>query len=455
MAKIKEVNMIEGSLWRAMVRYSIPVILVTLVQNLFNAMDIMVLGQMADTNAVASVSATSSIIHLLVTTFFGIASGTKVVLARFLGARDETGAQKTVSTSIWTALILGGASAILGLILSPVFLTLTKCPASCYDGALLYMRIYIAAAPVIMLYNFGSSILSVSGDTQRPLYYMLVSGILNVILNFVLCLVMPQKVAAVAIATAVSQLVGALLILRRLATMDGLCRMNLKVMKWSRSIFKMLMRNGVPIALLNAIYPLANLQIQTAVNSFGPSTMAGNTAATSIESLIAPVANTAWGATTTAFVGQNLGAEKPKRVKNSILLCLGFAASLGLVCGVLAYLFHEPLLSLYVGADPVAIEAGRIRMSCTVLFYVVACVNAVLNHSIQAFGYSVFTTANSVVLILAFRTVWMQLIYPQNPTFFMINICFVISWTMMMIAGTSVLLYIYNGKYKKGKLKKL
>ncbi len=453
--KIKEVNMIEGNLWRSMLIYAIPVILVNLVQNLFNAVDIMVLGQMADTTAVASVSATSAIIYLVVNTFFGIASGTKVVLARFFGAGDEEGIGKTVSTSIWTALILGGFSTVVGLVFSPLFLTLTECPAECYDSALLYMRIYFAAVPAIMLYNFGAGILSVSGDTQRPLYYMLVSGGLNVVLNIVLCVVLPQKVAAVAIATAVSQLVGALLLLRRLVTMDGPCRLNIGRIVWSRSVFKKLMKNGAPIALLNGIYPLANLQIQTAVNSFGPSVMAGNTAATSIESLIAPITNTAWGATATAFVGQNLGAEKPRRVRNSILLCFGFAASLGLFFGVLTYVFHEPLLFLYVGADPVAIEAGRVRMFCTVLFYVVACTNAVLNHSTQAFGYSFITTANSIVLILGFRTVWMQLVYPQNPTFFMVTVCFLISWTMTMVASTAVLLYIYHGRYKKGRLKKL
>ena len=221
MAKIKNVDMINGNLLGAIIRFSIPIILIGLIQNLFNAVDMVVLGQMADTYAVASVGATSVILGLLVNVFLAISQGAKVVLARFLGAKEEERVKKTVSTAMITGLSLGILSAVVGTLLAKPFLVLTDCPADCMDGALLYMRIYIASAPAIMVYNFGTSVLTVSGDSQRPLYYMIAAGLLNVILNFVLCLILPQKVVAVAVATVASQVLGAILVLNRLAHVEG------------------------------------------------------------------------------------------------------------------------------------------------------------------------------------------------------------------------------------------
>ena len=454
MIRIKNVDIVHGNLLKSIVRYCVPVILIGLVQSMFNAVDLVVLGKMADTTAVASVGATTSLIHLLVNSFFGFSSGAKVVLARLLGANEEDKVRRTVSTSMLLATLLGCLTAVAGFFLAPVFLRVTDCPAECFDGAALYMRVYLAAAPAIMLYNFGSAVLSASGDSQRPLYYMLVSGGMNVVLNFVLCWLMPQKVAAVAIATAVSQIVGALLVLMRLLRMEGACRLNLRKLRWSRFAFRKLMVNGAPLALYSARYPVANLQIQAQTNSFGAAVMAGNSAAISIEGMIGPVASSAWASTTTVFVGQNLGANKPERVKKSILYPLCISTALGLLLGVAAMLFSRPLLSLYV-SEEAAILGGRIRMTYVVLPYAIACANGILSHVIQAFGYSAFCTVNSVVSVLLFRVFWMNLVYPLCPTFDTVCQCYLVSWCLILVVNVAFTLYLYKGKFKKGRLKKL
>ena len=454
MLKIKNVDMIHGNLLRAIIQYTIPVILIGLVQSLFNAVDIMVLGAMADTNAVASVGATTSIIHLLVNTFFGISAGAKVVLARLLGKGEEERIARTVSTSMLAALAIGFVAGMLGFFLSPLFLNITLCPQECYGDALIYMRLYLISAPVIMIYNFGSAILSVSGDSQRPLYYMLFSGGMNVVLNFVLCATMQQKVAAVAIATAVSQLLGAVLVVVRLVRMSGVCKLDLKKLVWDNSAFGKIMANGVPIGLSTALYPIANLQIQAAVNSFGPSVMAGNSAISSIEGIVSTIANSAWGTSAGVFVGQNLGAQNKKRVKDSIFWCLLMASSIGMLLGGLATIFSRPLLMLYV-SDEAAIVAGQTRMMYTLLPHAIAAITGVLANTIQAFGYSIICTINSIVSVLLFRIFWMNVIYPINPTFDMLCRCYLVSWMLVLVVNIIFTLYLYNAKLKKGTIKEI
>lgn len=445
----KNVDILHGNLLRSIIVYTIPLLLVNLLQSLFSSVDIMVLGFVADTGAVASVGATTSLTSLLVNAFFGISAGAKVVLARLIGEGENERVQKTVSTSMITAVAIGFLTGVAGVILAPTFLRLTNCPAECFDGALLYMRLYIAAAPILMVYNFGTAVLNVSGDSQRPLYYMMLSGALNVVLNFVLCWILPQKVAAVAIATVVSQLVGAVLLVRRMLCMDGPCRLRLRSLQWGWAEFKKIMVNGLPLCLTTSLYPIANLQIQSAINSFGTATIAGNSASASIETLIANVSYTAWASSTVVFVGQNLGARNQKRVKQTLVYMLTIVIVLDLFLDVLASLFSQPLLQLYVYEDTAAVLAGQTRMRYTVYFHVICAINGVLSHMIQAFGYSFFTTASSIVSVLLFRIFWMAAVYPSNPTYDMLCRCFLVSWCLVLAANVIFSLYLYHRKLKK------
>jgi putative MATE family efflux protein len=246
MIRTGKIDATKGSLIPMILTYAIPLMIATMVQKLFNAMDVAVLGHLGSSVAVASVGATSTIGHLLIDTFMGFSSGSKVILARHFGARNEKQIKKTSDTSILLSLIIGFTVAILGVIFGPKLLELTNCPENCMEGAVLYLRIYVCGAPVIMLYNAASSIITASGDSRRPLYYIIFSGFVNLVLNVILCFILPQKVIAVAVATVVSQLIAALLACRRLAAMDGLGHVDFKKMRWDSPSFGNLLRYGVP-----------------------------------------------------------------------------------------------------------------------------------------------------------------------------------------------------------------
>jgi len=455
--KIKNVDMLHGNLFRAIIIYSIPVLLMGLVQKLFNAVDIMVLSVVADTRDVAAVGSSTTIIHLLVDAFFGIATGSRVVLARLIGEGDEQKVAKATATSLYTAVIIGTVTAVIGILFTPQLLLWTDCPTGpdgCFEQAVVYMRYYLFAAPFILLYNYGSAVLSVSGDTQRPLYYMIASGLTNVILNFVLCLILPEKVAAVAIATAASQILGAVLVTFRIFRMEGPCRMSLPRLRFSGAAFGQIMRHGLPVGLVQALFPLSNLQIVAQVNSYGTAVMAGNAAINQLDGILGTMVATPWATALTAFAGQSLGAGKNDRVKKSIGYCIGISALLSVIFVLIFTFFSEPLISLFT-RDPDAIAAAQIKSKYTMRLYFLPAINACVARVIQVFGYPILQTANSVLSIFILRFVWTEFVYVKNPTLDMLFLCYVVSWTMMLILNLAIAGYLYQFRFKKGKLKKM
>ena len=453
--KAKNIDATEGRLLPKIIQYSVPLILSTLIQQLFNAIDLVVLGNLADEVAVASVGATTSTVSLLVNAFIGLASGARVVLARQVGARDSDNVRKTTDTSLILAIGLGIALAIIGFFVAPWLLKITNCPSACFDGAVIYVRIYVGAAPFILLYNFGAAAVNASGDTQRPLYYILVSGLANIVLNIILCLILPQKVIAVAVATAASQIIGAILISGRLVKMDGLCRVVIKKMRFNMKALGNIMRFGLPMMLTSAIFPLSNFQIQSAINSFGVSAIAGNSAASTIESVLTATSGP-FGTTAATFIGQNIGAQKHDRVKSSFYQCLLVCMLIGGVISVLTFFTGSFWLGFIVGhANAAAIKFGLIRMSCTTLFYVVNCVNTVYANALQAHGYSSFSAINSIFCVLIFRIIWMQGLYPSfasypvNNRFFFVVACFIVSWILRMIINI-IAFGIIRMRYARG-----
>ena len=451
----KNLDIVNGDLLKTIIIYALPIMFIKLIQSLFNSVDIIVLGNVADTNAVASVGATGAIISLIVDTFFGISSGARIVLARLVGEGNAVRVKKTVSTALITATALGVFVAIIGIYFADWFLVVTKCPAECFVGAKLYVQIYVFSAPAILIYNFGTAVLNVEGDTQRPLYYMLISGVTNVVLNIILCLILPQKVTAVAVATAVSQILGAFLVMRRICTMDGLCRFRFSEICWSKTAFRKIMYNGIPIGITHAFYPFSNLQIQSQINALGPAVMAGNTAMANIEGIVSAIATMPYSTAASVFVGQTVGADKPKRVKRSILYCLGISVGIGIILSVLSIWFTRSLAGLYVAGDDVAVAAALIRRKYVLGMYFIAAYNGVIGAVLQAFGYSIFTTANTIFSVLLFRIFWLAAIYPSHTNFDCLCLCFTVSWSLTAIFNTAFFFYAYKFKYKKGKLKKM
>ena len=461
--KKNELDITSSPIRSSMISYTLPIIFASLIQVLFNAADLAVLGwfdKSADSSAIGAVGATGAIIALLVNSAIGLSGGTNILLARSVGASDIPRSRRIVNTSLVLALVGGIVMGVIGIISARWFLTSTECPDNCFDGALTYLFIYFSATPAVMIYNFGAAIIRVSGDSKRPLYYMVYAGILNVVMNFILCLVLENKVAAVGIATLSSQALGAVLVVIHLLHIDGPCSLRIKELCFSFDEFKRIMATGLPGAFNNALYSISNLQIQSAINSFGSSAVAGNSASVQIEGL----ASSCTGAFNTAaltFVGQNIGANKPDRVKRSIRTALMMSASITVSISIFALLLRVPLLKLFLPTDELAVRFAEVRMFSLFTLFWMAAVNGILSASIQAFGYPTFPMLNSIVTVLLFRVVWMSLIYPglpvvddPVPNIFNLYSCYMVSWTLSLIAVV-VMFFILYGRYKKGKIKML
>jgi len=451
--RARTVDSTKGSLLPAIFIYTIPIILSTIIQDLFNTIDLIVIAKMGDSIAHASVGATSSITTLIVNSFFGLSTGIKIMLSRYFGVKDEKRIKKTIDTSLITALALGVLIAAVGIIFAPALLKVTKCPEDCYNGALLYIRIYVSAAPAILIYNFGAAILRSLGDSQRPLYYIICSGILNVVLNVILCIVLPQKVAAVAIATVASQTLGAFLVVRRLCKTDGIGHVDLFGMCWDMRMFSKIIRYGIPVAISSSLFPIANLQIQAAINSYGVSAISGNTAAISIEKIPGAVSG-GFGATAIAFVGQNVGAKNPQRVIKAVFNCLWISVILTGFVGLFMYLTGDFWLAIVQPDDPEAAYFAKVRMLYILCFYALTAAAGVLSGYIQAFGYTTLNTVTSLITVFGFRMIWMWFIYPIFETYHVLMMCFAVSWTLRTILYI-IFFIVIAGRYKRGKYSNL
>ena len=461
MMKRNSVDVINGPIRSSIIKYTLPIIFASLIQVLFNAADLAVLGWFdtsTDSAAIGAVGATGSIIALLVNSAIGLSNGTNILLARAIGASDEMRSRRIVSTSLLLALVGGIIMGAIGIISSGWFLEATKCPANCFDGAHSYLYLYFAATPAIFIYSFGSAIIRVSGDSQRPLYYMIFAGALNVVMNFILCVVLTNKVAAVGIATLSSQVLGAVLVIIHLLRIDGPCRMNIKEMTFSFEEFKKIMSTGLPSAFNNALYSISNLQIQSAINSFGSSAVAGNSASAQIEGLASSCTN-AFGTAALTFVGQNIGAKRNDRIKQSIRFAMLASVATTVVFSLIALIFRVPLLKLFLPANDLAVRFAQVRMFSLFTIFWMAATNSVLSAAVQAFGYPSFPMLNSIATILIFRVIWMTAIYPYLPVgedpvanIFNLYSCYMVSWTLSLIVMTVMFSVIYH-RYKRGKVK--
>lgn len=451
----KKVDATTGNLTKLIFLYALPLIFSTILQNLFNLADKAVLGNMAGSTAVASIGATGVVSSLIINGAVGLSTGTSIILARFVGQKDKEKIKQTIDTSLITGVLIGTVLAVAGVLFTPLILTATGCPAECYDGAVLYMRIILSGAPATLLYNYGSAILRTLGDTRKPLLYITIAGVVNVGLNVILCLILPQKVMAVAIATVISKIISVILVLRRIARFDKDVPIHFSTMRFHFHTFTQILRFGIPSSLSNLMFPLANLQIVPAINSFGVDAIAGNSAATSVQALASAFCDS-FAITTTTFVGQNIGAKQPERVKKSFWLLLGFNILITGSIGTFLCLSGRLWLGLILGAsETMAIEYGMTRLFYICLFIFILAANKTLSHALQAFGYPMFTSFSNVAFTLGFRVLWMFLVYPKFPTFGMIMLCFVVSWTLNMILYTVFFTVVYRRYTKKGICKKI
>ena len=456
MTRTKSITMTEGPILRSLVLFAVPLILSGILQIFFNAADLAIVGNFADpsraTAATAAVGATGSFIYLIVNSVMGLSNGVNVILARAIGAKDKESSFRIVHTAILISLLSGLLVTVVGLLISPFAMSVTECPENAEKMAVDYMRIYFLGAPAIFLYNFGSAILRTKGDTRRPLNFLTVSGIANVLLNLFFVIVCRLDAAGVALATTLSQYLAAFLTIRCLYHRDDEIRFSPESLRVHKKELFGILRYGLPTGLTNMMFSFSNVQIQSAINVFKESAVAGSAASGSLEGF-AFAGVTALNSATVAFAGQNIGAGNPKRTKKVILTCLLITVIFCFVVGMGIYLIGEPLYRLYVPNDEEAIRVAGIRSQIMMTTYVLLGAQNILGAATQALGYAMTITAISVVGVFGVRTLWMNLIYPMIGTLQGVYVCYPITWLLILIANTVAFLVAYRNYVKKGMLK--
>ena len=431
--------MCSGPLMGKLLLFSIPLMLSGILQLLFNAADIIVVGQFAGDSSLAAVGSTSSLISLLVNFFLGISVGTNVLAARARGANQPQEVEDVIQTSILTAALGGCMMVFVGFFLSRPLLELMGTDESILDQAALYMQIYFVGVPASLVYNFGAAVLRAAGDTRRPLIFLVISGAVNVALNLVLVILFQLDVAGVAIATVVSQVISAGLVLNCLHHGPEMCRLDLHNLRFSPRHFVDILRLGLPAGLQSVVFNISNVLIQASINSFrDPLLVAGNTAAGNIESFVYVAMNAVYQASL-SFTSQNMGARLYRRVDQILVRCLVIVTGVGLLLGIGAWKLGPWLLNIYSN-DPQVISYGLIRLSIVSATYFLCGVMENFCGSIRGMGYSILPMLVSLSGACVFRVIWIYTAFRFDHTLFTLYISYPISW--LLTAGVHCLCFL-------------
>lgn len=430
--KTYEMDMCNGPLLGKILLFSIPLMLSGILQLLFNAADIVVVGRYAGSESLAAVGSTSSLINLLTNIFIGLSIGSNVLIARYFGAKKEEAVSETVHSSILLSLISGVILCVVGIFFSKPLLILMGTPDDVLSHAARYMKIYFIGMPAMMLYNFGSSILRAIGDTKRPLYFLVIAGIVNVLLNLWFVIGFKLGVAGVALATVISQCISAFLMIRCLVLQTNCCQL-----KWTKLTLKkdkviQIIKIGLPAGMQGAIFSISNVLIQSSVNSFGSVAMAGNTAAANIEGFIYTSMNS-FHQTAVSFTSQNLGGKKYDRIGKVLRICLTLVFTVGLVLGLTALCFSRNLLHLY-SSNPEVIDYGVSRMRVICLTYFSCGMMDVMVGSIRGLGYSIMPMIVSLVGACGLRIIWIFTFFIWHHSLFTLYASYPISWVVTFSA---------------------
>ncbi len=449
MAK-QEFDVTQGPLLKKVLLYTIPIILTSILQLLFNAADLIVVGSASEVY-VAAVGATSAVVHLCVNLFIGLSSGITVVTATKLGAKDNKGVFNAVHTAIPLALIGGAILTVTGLLISTPILTLMGTPKDVLDYSTLYMKIYFCGAIPNLVYNFGASILRAAGETKGPLYYLTIAGIINVILNFVFVKFLDMNVDGVAIATVISQSVSAILVLNALIKRTDLCRLDLKAMRIEKESFLGIVKIGLPTGLQSMLFSIANVMVQSSINTFGPEALAGNSACSNFEGFGYATLHSFYQ-TTITFIGQNMGAKKYERIKKVYGLNVMCVICAGVALAVIYAFSSRFLLSLYNVTDEVGVAFGLTRVKYVVLPYLLCGLSDITAGAIRAMGSPILPTLNSVGGICGLRLLMIFTIFNAFRTPESLFITYPVSWSVTFISGFIIFLFVYKKIKKKAVL---
>lgn len=446
-SKKYEIDMCNGPLLGKILIFYIPLMLSGILQLLFNAADIAVVGRFAGNESLAAVGSTSSLTNLIVNLFIGLSVGANVLVARYYGAGQQKELKEMIQTAVGTALISGILLIFVGFFVSKPALSLMGTPDNVIRHSVLYMRIYFAGMPFMMTYNFGSAVLRAVGDTKRPLYYLLLAGVVNVILNLIFVIAFSMGVAGVATATVISQAISAALVIRCLLKTDGVYKLVLKDMKIVPDKLLRMFQIGLPAGVQGALFSISNVLIQSSVNSFGSIAMAGNTAGSNIEGFVYTSMNSFYQSAI-SFCGQNYGARQYRRVGKVLLICEVLVVLVGAVMGNAAYFFGDHLLKLY-STDPEVIAYGILRMGYICVPYFLCGMMDVIVGALRGIGYSIMPMLVSLTGACMFRVVWIYTVFQQYRTLPCLYISYPISWTLTFLVHLICFAIVYRKLLKK------
>lgn len=442
-----EIDMCHGPLLGKILVFYIPLMLSGILQLLFNAADIIVIGQFAGNESLAAVGSTGALINLIINLFIGLSVGANVLVARYYGANQQAELKEMVQTAIATSVISGILLVFVGFFVAKPALTLMGTPDDVVGQSVLYMRIYFAGMPFMMAYNFGAAVLRAVGDTKRPLYYLLIAGIVNVILNLIFVIYFSMHVAGVATATVISQAISAVLVIRCLLKTDSVYKLELKGIKISMDKLGKMFKIGLPAGVQGALFSISNVLIQSSVNSFGSVAMAGNTAGSNIEGFVYTSMN-AFYQSAISFCGQNYGAKEYKRVGKALFICEVLVILVGLLLGNGAYLAGGTLLKLY-SSDPEVISYGILRMRYISVIYFLCGMMDVMVGGLRGIGYSIMPMLVSLTGACLFRIVWIYTIFQEVRTLPCLYISYPISWILTFSVHLICFLIVYKKLFRK------
>ena len=445
-----QIDMCSGPLWNKLLLFALPLIASSMLQLLFNAADVVVVGWFAGKEALAAVGSNTSLINLLVNLFIGLSVGTNVVVARDLGAGRHDNVSRSVHTSITLALISGVVMTIFGVIMVRQLLIWMSSPTDVIDLSTIYLRIYFFGMPANLLYNFGAAILRAQGDTQRPLYFLTIAGIINALLNLFFVVVLGMDVDGVAFATIISQYISAALVLRCLMREEGPLHVELKQLGLEWSVVKRILQVGLPAGFQGIIFSLSNVVIQSALNSFDDAVVvAGSAASANIEGFVYAGMN-AFYQTALTFSGQNYGAGQCKRVDKVLLWCQAFAVGTGLVLGNLAYLFGNQLAGIYAPGEPDVIAQTVLRLGLVSCPYFLCGFMDTMVGVLRGIGYSVGPMIVSLVGVCGLRLFWVATIFHVFPSPWVLYASYPVTWTITGIVHLVFFLYVRKRAYARG-----
>ncbi len=436
----RRIDMTNGTLGDKIIKYTIPLAITGILQQLFNAADVAVVGQFSGKEAMAAVGSNAPVIGLLVNLFVGISLGSNVIIAKSIGQKDEEKISRAVHTSIIVAIFGGILIAVLGEILAPRVVAMLDVPPEVFPLSLKYLRIYLVGMPVILLYNFESAIFRSCGNTRTPLIALVISGVLNVILNLLFVLGFGMDVNGVATATVLSNLVSSAILFYSLRKTNLVIKVYLKKLRIHLDVFGQILKIGVPAGVQGMIFSFANIIVQSAVNSLGSTVMAASSAAFNLEVFAYYIMNS-FGQACTTFVGQNYGAGKGKRCKRTLKLCL-LQSGIGtfLSCGLI-YLFAAPLLQIF-NTDPEVVAAGRVRLGYIFIAYLFSFAQEAMSGYLRGFGVSFIPAACSVIGICGVRLTWIFTVFRQSPSFATVMQVYPLSLALTMVVTLIVMIII-------------